>query len=157
MIPKNRFVVDTNIFISHLLFPNSLPGKAFRKALSTGVLLVSKETMNELTDVLGREKFDPYLTFEEREEFLRQLSLVVELVPQLFSLKVCRDPKDDKFLSLAISGHADFLLTGDNDLLVLNPFKDVRILSCSTYLQEVEQTVAIPVKPFYGTGDLFGA
>lgn len=157
MIPKNRFVVDTNIFISHLLSPNSLPGKAFHIVLSTGVLLVSEETMNELADVLSRKKFDPYLTFEERKEFIRQLSLVVELVPQLVSLKICRDPKDDKFLNLAINGHANLILTGDDDLLVLNPFKNVRILSCSTYLQEVEQTIAIPPKPFYGTGDSFGA
>lgn len=97
---------------------------------------MSQETLQELTDVLGREKFDPYLTIAERQQFLRQLSFVVELITYIIPLTVCRDPKDDKFLGLAISGQANFLLTGGKDLLILDPFKEVRIFSCSTYLQE---------------------
>jgi uncharacterized protein len=136
MIPSSRFIVDTNIFISQLLWPTSVPGEAFRKAISSGVLLVSYEILEELTDVLGRKKFDPYLTLEERQGFIRHLSSIVEVIPQVISIKVCRDPKDDKFLSLAISGGADFILTGDNDLLILDPYRNVRILSCSTYLNK---------------------
>lgn len=136
MIPKSRFVVDTNIFISQLLWPFTVPGQAFRRVLSSGTLLASQEVLQELANVLGREKFDPYITIEERQQFFRQLSLVVEVIPHVISLKACRDPKDDKFLSLAVSGHANYLLTGDNDLLILDPFRGVKILSCSTYLQE---------------------
>ena len=136
MMPSNRFVVDTNVFISKLLLPHSLPGKAFQKALSSGIILISEEILEELTDVLGRRKFDPYVTLEERKEFLRSLSSVVEVIPHVLALTACRDPKDDKFLSLAVSGHASFILTGDNDLLVLDPFRDIRILSCSAYLEE---------------------
>ncbi len=137
MTPKSRFVVDTNVLLSQLLLPTSVPGRAFRKALSSGIMLVSKETMDELTEVLGRKKFDPYLTLTERQEFIRQLSFVAEMISQIISLKACRDPKDDKFLGLAISGQANFVLTGDNDLLELDPFRGVRILSCSTYFQGV--------------------
>lgn len=136
MISKNRFVIDTNIIISQLLWPTSAPGRAFRKALSVGKLLISEEVLQELIEVLGRKKFDPYLTVEDRQNFLHQLSFIVEVVPQVVSIKACRDPKDDKFLSLAMSGNASILLTGDQDLLVLDPFGDIRILSCSTYLQE---------------------
>ncbi len=134
MARKSRFVVDTNIFISQLLLPSSLPGKAFRKALSCGILLFSEDILHELADVLGRKKFDHYLSLEERQEFFRYLSLIGEVVHNITPLKACRDPKDDKFLSLAVCGQATFLLTGDNDLLVLDPFRDVRILSCATYL-----------------------
>lgn len=56
MISKNRFVVDTNIMISQLLWPASVPGKAFRKALSVRILLVSEEVLEELTDVFRTEK-----------------------------------------------------------------------------------------------------
>jgi len=136
MIPKNRFVVDTNILISQLLLPTSVPGRAFRRALFSGILLVSEETLQELTDVLMRKKFDSYLTLGERQEFLRQLSFVVEIMLYVIPLTACRDSKDDKFLSLAVSGHAHFLLTGDKDLLILDPFKEVRILTCSAYLEE---------------------
>ncbi len=138
MIPKIRFVVDTNILLSQLLLPSSLPRKAFQKALSSGILLVSEDVLSELSDVLGRKKFDPYLSLEERQKFFRQLSLVVEVVNNVVPLKACRDPKDDKFLSLATSGQADFLLTGDKDLLVLDPFRKIRIFSCLAYLEKTE-------------------
>lgn len=136
MIFKNRFVVDTNIIISQLFWPSSVPGRAFRKALSMGKLLTSEEVLEELVDVLGRKKFDPYLTVEDRQNFLHQLSFIVEVIPHVIPIKACRDPNDDKFLSLALSGYANMLLTGDKDLLVLDPFGDIRILTCSAYLQE---------------------
>ncbi|MBS0272701.1 MAG: putative toxin-antitoxin system toxin component, PIN family [Proteobacteria bacterium] len=143
MIPNNRFVVDTNIIISQLLWPKSLPGEAFRKALSSGILLGSEETLQELTNVLMRKKFDPYLTLGERQQFLRQLSFVVDFIPYVISLAACRDPKDDKFLSLAVSGDAKLLLTGDNDLLVLDPFKEIRILNCSSYSRDLILTILL--------------
>lgn len=135
MITKNRFLIDTNIMISQLFWPTSTPGRAFRKAVSVGKLLISEEVLQELIEVLGRKKFAPYLTVEDRQNFLHHLSFIVEIVPQVISIKACRDPKDDKFLSLAMSGNANVLLTGDNDLLALDPFGDVRILTCSAYLQ----------------------
>jgi putative PIN family toxin of toxin-antitoxin system len=135
MISKSRLVIDTNIIISQLFWPNSLPRKAFRKALSVGTLLISEETLEELMDALGRKKFESYLSAEEKQYFLHQLSFIVEIVPHVTSIKACRDPKDDKFLSLAMSGKADTLLTGDKDLLALDPFGDIRILTCSAYLQ----------------------
>ena len=64
------------------------------------------------------------------------MSLVVEVVHNISSIKGCRDQKDDKFLNLAMSGHAEFLLTGDKDLLELDPFMDIRILSCASYLEK---------------------
>lgn len=136
MIQNNRIVLDSNVFISRLLNKDSIPGRAFIKATSSGIILISEEILEELTDVLGRKKFDPYITIEERKDFLRQLSHVVEFVPQLISIKACRDPRDDKFLSLAVNGKADFIITGDNDLLVLDPFRNIRIISCSTYLNQ---------------------
>jgi putative PIN family toxin of toxin-antitoxin system len=93
MISKNRFVIDTNIIISQLFWPTSIPGKAFRKALSVGKLLISEEVLQELIEVLGRKKFDPYLTVEDRRNFLHQLSFIVEIIPHVVSIKVCRDPK----------------------------------------------------------------
>lgn len=146
MISKNRFVVDTNIIISQLFWPSSIPGRAFRKAVSMGQLLTSEEVLQELIDVLGRKKFDPYLTSEDRQNFLHQFSFIVEVIPYVVSIKACRDPKDDKFLSLAMSGYANMLLTGDNDLLVLDPFGDIRILTCAAYLQEQVPFKEVKVK-----------
>lgn len=59
---------------------------------------------------------------------------VAEMVEIRETIVVCRDPKDDKLLELAVSGNADFLVTGDKDLLVLNPFRGVEIITPREFL-----------------------
>lgn len=135
MSSKVRYVVDTNVIISALLFETGMPARAFRYALQNGEILLSVELLEELNNVLGREKFNRYLTREEREEFLETLverSVLVELVEKV---QECRDPKDDKILELALSGGAEYIITGDRDLLVLNPFRGVQIVTPDEFLQ----------------------
>lgn len=114
-----RVVLDTNVLISHALLPNSVPAQAVRKALHTGIILVSMETLSELADVLARPKFDPYVSITDRQQFLLTLGRVAERVTTTRKVQACRDPKDDKFLELAVNGQADILVTGDSNLLVL--------------------------------------
>lgn len=135
MTERQRIVVDTNALISRLLLPDSVPGRAVAKAVNSGQLLVSEGTMNELADVLSRPKFDPYLTLAERQHFFLLLGRVVELVPILRTIRICRDPRDDKFLEVAVNGSADLIVTGDADLLVLHPFMGISVLTPNAYLQ----------------------
>jgi putative PIN family toxin of toxin-antitoxin system len=132
--PKERIVVDTNVLISRLLLPASAPGRALRKAVEVGQLLVSAATTEELTTVLGRAKFDPYLSVADRQEFIRLLGHVAEMVPIVRAVRACRDPRDDKFLEVALNGRADLVITGDHDLLELDPFMGIAILSPTAYL-----------------------
>jgi uncharacterized protein len=132
--PRERIVVDTNVLISRLLLPDSIPGRAVRKAVDIGQLLVSEGTMAELADVAGRAKFDPYLSIADRQEFIRLLGRIAEMVPILRVVHACRDPRDDKFLEAAVNGRADLILTGDRDLLALDPFLGIAILSPGAYL-----------------------
>jgi putative PIN family toxin of toxin-antitoxin system len=132
---RSRIVVDTNCLISRLLLPESVPGEAVRKAVNTGVLLVSEPTMHELADVLGRPKFDRYVSLENRQQFLRMLGRVSELVPIVNHVRECRDPKDDKFLEVALNGRADLIVTGDADLLRLYPWREILIISPADYLK----------------------
>ena len=134
-MPPERIVVDTNALISRLLVPQSAPGRAVRKAVDAGQLLVSQDTLNELADVLSRAKFDAYVSLDDRQEFFRRLSGVTELVSINYRIQACRDPKDDKFLELAVNGNADLLVTGDDDLLVLNPFRGIPIITPASYLE----------------------
>jgi putative PIN family toxin of toxin-antitoxin system len=134
-MPPERIVVDTNALISRLLVPDALPGQAVRKAVDTAQLLVSEATLTELADVLSRPKFDAYVTIEDRQEFFRRLSRVVEVVPITYVVHACRDPRDDKFLELALNGNADLIVTGDDDLLVLNPFRGIPIITPAGYLK----------------------
>jgi putative PIN family toxin of toxin-antitoxin system len=131
---RERIVVDTNVLISRLLLPWSVSGRAVRKAVEVGQLLVSMATMEELAGVLGRAKFDPYLTVADRQEFIRLLGRIAELVPIVRAVRACRDPADDKFLETAVNGGADLILTGDRDLQQLHPFMGIAILGPAAYL-----------------------
>lgn len=118
-----RVVLDTNIVISAFLDPTSKASQAFDKAQRTSTLLASNVTMEELTEVLSRKKFDRYLSRTRRANLLAEYLQAVELVEIVQEIRACRDPKDDKFLSLAVSGGADLVLSGDADLLSLHPFQ----------------------------------
>ena len=131
----HRFVVDTNVFVSAIALPLSVPRKAVDKALDHGVLLFSESTLTELAEVLSRSKFDRYSEIEERMLFLGQLRSTAELVPIIQLVRECRDPKDDKFLEVALNGKADFIITGDADLLAMHPWRSIAILSSADCLK----------------------
>jgi uncharacterized protein len=131
---RERVVVDTNVLISRLLVPASASGRALRRAVDSGQLLVSEATMEELATVLGRSKFDPYLSIADRQEFIRLLGRIAEMIPIVRVVRACRDPRDDKFLEVAVNGRAGLIITGDRDLLELNPFMEIAILSPAAYL-----------------------
>jgi len=132
-----RVVVDTNVLISRLLSPASPPGRALSHVVRNGRLLASEATMAELAEVLSRPKFDRYITLTERQHFLRMLGRIVEMPPITTRFDECRDPSDNKFLDLAISGEASAIVTGDADLLALHPFHDTPILTPGAYLKQV--------------------
>jgi putative PIN family toxin of toxin-antitoxin system len=134
MRPRRRVVVDTGVLVSRLLVPHSTPARAVRRTIDECLLLVSPATLDELADVLARSEFDSYVSIAERQEFLRLLPRVVEVVEILRPIRACRDPKDDKFLELAVNGAAETIVTGDRDLLVLDPFRGVRIMTPADFL-----------------------
>src|SRR4051794_29826628 len=135
MSERRRIVVDTNTLVSRLLLPRSVPAQAVRKAADKGRLLVSDATMAGLAEVLARAKFAPYVSVEERQRFLRLLGRIAELVPILHRVQACRDPKDDKFLEVAVNGAADLIVSGDGDLLDLVEFQGIPIITAAAYLR----------------------
>jgi uncharacterized protein len=134
MIERLRVVFDTNALVSRLLLPNSIPARAVRLAVSEDRILASDATLMELADVLGRPKFDAYVTIEERQTFLRLFGRIAERVQIIHVVRACRDPKDDKFLELAANGSAGAIVTGDNDLLALHPFRGIPVLTPTAFL-----------------------
>jgi putative PIN family toxin of toxin-antitoxin system len=96
---------------------------------------MSESTLFELADVLGREKFHAYVSIQDREEFLRMLGRIVEMVTILHAVHDCRDDRDNQILEVAVNGQAQVIVTGDEDLLVLNPFRGISILSPFDYLK----------------------
>lgn len=124
-----RVVFDTNVIVSAVLFSESVPGRAFLGALNNGTILISRSLARELSQVFGRDKFDRYVSREQRDRFLASLIRESELIEITESIHVCRDPKDNLILELAVDGNVDFIVTGDADLLVLKEFRGARILT----------------------------
>ena len=131
----NRIVFDTNVIVSALMFPRSVPRQAFNLAYSTGKILASTATTLELEEVLSRKKFEKYFSMEERIQFVARFFADAEIIEIKEKITACRDRKDDKFLELAANGKADYIITGDQDLLVLHPFQNIVIISVSDYLK----------------------
>ncbi|MGB8062990.1 MAG: putative toxin-antitoxin system toxin component, PIN family [Candidatus Sulfotelmatobacter sp.] len=136
MRTAERVVVDTNVFVSRLLRFDSVPGRAAEKAIHNAVLLVSQSTMSELADVLSQAKFDRYVTIDQRLQFIRLIAQTAEFVPVIHPVRECRDPKDDKFLEVALNGRADVIITGDADLLALHPWREIAIVSPAQFLEQ---------------------
>jgi putative PIN family toxin of toxin-antitoxin system len=131
---KPNFIFDTNTFISAILLENSTSALALDKAFQTGKIVVSDATFLEFTQVLFRKKFDKYLTNERRLQALSKLERDTISQSVVTRLNICRDPKDDKYLELAVDCNACCIITGDQDLLILNPFHDIRIISPGDFL-----------------------
>lgn len=134
MRADRRLVIDTNLWISRLLVPGGTAARAVDHGLSWGIPLMSEETLTELSEVLSRDRFDRYVSREDRRHFLRLLGGIVRVIPITQRIAACRDPKDDKFLDVALNGEAHLILTGDQDLLELHPFHGIEIVSPADFL-----------------------
>ncbi|MGN6803047.1 MAG: putative toxin-antitoxin system toxin component, PIN family [Ginsengibacter sp.] len=129
------FVFDTNSLVSGLLIEGSTTARAIDRAIKLGNLVFSNETLDEFIEVLFRKKFDKYfLNNEERWDAIRRISDVGFFFSPLEIITDCRDPKDNKLLEVAFAAKASCIVTGDKDLLILNPFRRIRILTANNFL-----------------------
>jgi putative PIN family toxin of toxin-antitoxin system len=130
-----RLVLDTNVVLSGLLFPGSAPSQALLKAQDCHVL-ASEATLLELVEVMSRAHFDRYVEAALRKQLVAEYVNACETIQITSSVRACRDPRDDKFLELAVDGRADAIVTGDLDLLALHPFRGIAILAPAKYLEQ---------------------
>ncbi len=130
-----KIVFDNNVLISAALLKNSIPFKAFENAVKHHVVLRSRKTFLELNTILFKSKFDRY--FEDnnsRYAFIFSFINASESIDVRHHIDMCRDPKDNMYLELALSGKADCIVTGDSDLLVLHPFEKIPIITPKSFL-----------------------
>jgi putative PIN family toxin of toxin-antitoxin system len=130
-----RCVFDTNVLVSALLLPDSKPRHALNRALREGKVLVSFAALAELNEVLSRKRFRRYVDEEDVRSFLAALTREADWVDVGIQIQACRDPKDDKFLELAVSGQGTHIVTGDTDLLAPDPFRGIAILPPHRFLE----------------------
>ncbi len=131
-------VFDNNVIISAAMSWTSVPAQAFRKARkSHHKISISKPTLAELKTTLLDAKFDKYVSLSKRIEFYEIYKSSLQIIPVTTSIVACRDPKDNMFLELAVSAKADYIITGDKDLLVLNPFRGTQIISPEEFVEKI--------------------
>jgi len=130
------FVFDTNSLISANLLPGSVSRKAYDKARETGILVYSSETFAEFSDTFARPKFNKYISKERIHAEISAFERTGQLITVTTTITTCRDPKDNKFLELAVEANAICIITGDKDLLVLNPFRQIPILTAAEFLEK---------------------
>lgn len=136
MTSNLRYVLDSSVIVSALLLPRSVPRQVLDLAFIQGTVLVSDTALDELDTVLRRSRFDRYVAEEERLQFLAtfiQDSRVIEVNEVVTD---CRDPKDNKFLELAVSGNATCIISGDHDLLSLHPFRGIPIITPQAFVSQ---------------------
>jgi len=131
-----RVVLDTNVLVSAALKQQSMPGLAALVVERRGGLLKSLATEEQLFEVVARPYFTSLID-PETQAWLRKLMGAAELVTITERITACRDPTDDKFLELAANGRADLIVSGDGDLLALNPFRNIAIITPAAFVQDV--------------------
>jgi putative PIN family toxin of toxin-antitoxin system len=131
---KRFFVIDVNVFISAFLFTNSKPREALDKAQDSGFVLLSNSIFLELVEVINRPKFNRYLSSKRKQKLISDLTETSIFIEPNLVINECRDTKDNKYLELAVAGQADCIITGDQDLLILNPFRQINIITVQQFL-----------------------
>ena len=129
-----RVVVDTNVFVSAALKDKSFPALALHVVEQRGTFLKSDVTERQLFEVLARPELAALID-QAAVDRMRKLMAAAELVTIIERIAACRDMTDDKFLELAVNGNADVIVSGDADLLVLNPFRAIPIIVPAVFVQ----------------------
>ena len=132
-----RVVLDTRTLVSAALRVNSIPSQALQKALRECDVCASAATLQELVLVLSRPKFDRYLAPAERGKFVELIRTYSVVWSIRDKVQDCRDPQDDKFLALALTCEADRLVSSDDDLLTLHPYRGIPILTPRAFCDEL--------------------
>ena len=138
---KVRVVIDSNVWISGMLTKAGAPAQLIRHAVRYSLPVFSQDTFAELKQRLWLPKFDRYVSMEYRKQLLHDIDTVafwVDVPPKIAAQTFCRDADDDKFIHAALVAGADWLVSGDKDLLVLSESmlaSGVRIVSPADALQ----------------------
>ncbi len=144
---KLRVVFDTSSLVGATIRSGSVPYQALQIVLGSWELCASAETIGELREALQRKKFDRYLSLDDRMKFVRVIqerasSIAVTRMDLDLAAGLCRDGKDEKFLALCVAAGADILVSSDQDLLVMSPWRGISILTPAKFLAEAERLEA---------------
>ena len=136
---REPIVIDTNVFISFALTSTTTPALAVEYAINNFIILQSPATICDLVTKLLLPKFERYITLEQCQQLLVRILEISLLIRPTDHTEICRDRDDNKFLNLATSGEARYLITGDNDLLILQRYGKTEIVTPREFLKIVRR------------------
>ncbi len=129
-----RLIIDTNVLVSAFIFKSETASNVVRYAAKKHTFIFSESTFKELKSTLLKLKFAEITDLPTIKNLLINLVRIGEFVEPNIKVSDCRDPQDNKFLELAVTGNAECIITGDKDLLALDPFRNIRIISPKEFL-----------------------
>jgi uncharacterized protein len=132
-----RVVIDTNVLISAIFWsgkPKQLLNQVRRGKI---IFLTSEVLLGELKEVLTRTDKPFKLSEEEAQRILTQLRTLAEIIEPHSLVTTCRDAADNRVLETAIDGRADWIVTGDSDLLDHEAFQAIKIAAVVDFLSAV--------------------
>ena len=127
-----KCVVDTNVLISAALTKGA-PFRIVEHLIKNNALIFSKETISKLSSRVTQPKFEKYVSAEDREAYVNNLILSADLVIIDNLIQGCRDRDDDKFLETAVKGDAQYIISGDQDLLTMHRFEGIDIVTAQEF------------------------
>jgi len=141
-MPKRikRVIIDTNLWISFLITNNlNILSELF--LFERFQIIFSDELFNEFLDVARRPKFKKYFDEKSVQLLIENISEKLEFIEVASVITICRDLKDNFILALSIDGNADYIVTGDKDLLSLNGFKGKKIITINEFIKIIDTEV----------------
>lgn len=137
MNKKSRAIIDTNLWISYLISNNFFQ---LDKIINSRfcIIIFSQELLDEFVEVSSRPKFMKYFEQSSLEKILENIEEFAEFIQVHSEVKFLNDSKDDFLLSLAIDGKADYLITGDKELLEVKKYGDTEIISIAEFIAKYE-------------------
>ena len=129
---QQKLILDTNLWLSLLIskkiieFENLIIDKSI-------VLIYSEESLFEINDVVKRDKFRKYFSIEASNFVIHLFETYGIYINIISNITICRDTKDNFLLNLAVDGNADYLITGDKDLLILEKINNTKIITIADF------------------------
>ena len=132
-----RAVADANVVVAAALNPSGTPRRAVDFPLERRAIVLSAAIVAEIEDVLARPYITARIATDDRALLLKSLIERAQFAVTRESIDICRDPKDNKYIEAALAAEARFVVTGDKDLLVLDPWREIRFLSPRDFLAKL--------------------
>ena len=132
-------MIDANVVVSAALSPASISRQAIATARVLGTIALSEDVYREFNEVLARSKFRRVISDDRRREVLELLAAAAKWFEPTTPVADCRDVKDNRYLELALASRATAIVSGDEDLLVLDPWRTVRIVRPATFVREFRE------------------